>query len=128
VPITRLSRLAPIGTAVADELAIAHLSDDATLGFTVLAYGGPALFLLAQLLFHHVALGRAPRSRTVALTALAVLAVARRVVVSAGSPTHWAQVTPIIGIAVASAVLIAVAITTVQAGVSGASEGPSRAQ
>jgi low temperature requirement protein LtrA len=51
-----------IGIAVADELAIAHPSDDATLGFTVLAFGGPELFLLAQLLFHHAALGRAPRS------------------------------------------------------------------
>jgi len=106
-----------IGIAVADELAIAHPSDDATLGFTVLAFGGPALFLLAQLLFHHAALGQAPRSRAVALAALAVLAVAT------------GQATLIIGIAAASAVLIAVAITdTVQAGVSGASEGPSRAR
>jgi low temperature requirement protein LtrA len=100
-----------IGIAVADELAIAHPSDDATLGFTVLAFGGPALFLLAQLLFHHAALGRAPRSRAVALAALAVLAVAT------------GQVTLIIGIAAASAVLVAVAITdTAEAGVSGASE------
>src|SRR6185436_15961923 len=65
-----------IGIAVADELAIAHPSDDATLGFTVLAFGGPALFLLAQLLFHHAALGQAPRSRALGLGALAILAVA----------------------------------------------------
>ena len=48
--------LALIAIAVADELAIAHPGDDATLGFTLLAFGGPAVFLLAQLLFHHAAL------------------------------------------------------------------------
>jgi putative intracellular protease/amidase len=37
--------LAVIGIAVGDELAIAHPGDDATLGFTILAFGGPALFL-----------------------------------------------------------------------------------
>ena len=40
--------LALIAIAVADELAIAHPGDDATLGFTLLAFGGPAVFLLAQ--------------------------------------------------------------------------------
>jgi low temperature requirement protein LtrA len=98
--------LAMIAIAVADELAIAHPSDDATLGFTVLAFGGPALFLLAQLLFHHAALGRAPRSRALGLAPLAILAVAT------------AQLTLIAGIIASSAVLIAVAITdTVQEGV-----------
>ena len=43
--------LALIGIAVGDELAIAHPGDDATLGFTLLTFGGPALFLLAQILF-----------------------------------------------------------------------------
>src|SRR6185503_7243193 len=43
-----------IAIAVADELAIAHPGDDATPGFTILAFGGPALFLLAQLVFHRV--------------------------------------------------------------------------
>ena len=88
-----------IGVAVADELAIAHPSDEATLGFTVLAFGGPALFLLAQLLFHQAALGRVPLSRVVALAALAVLAITT------------AQLALIIGIAAASSVLVAVAIT-----------------
>jgi Bacterial low temperature requirement A protein (LtrA) len=46
-----------IPIAVADELAIANPGDDATLGFTILAFGGPALFLLSQLLFRH---GAAP--------------------------------------------------------------------
>ena len=103
--------LALIAIAVADELAIADPGDDATLGFTILAFGGPALFLLAQLLFHHAALGRAPRSRALGLGALAILAVAA------------AQLALIAGIAASSAVLIAVAITdTVQAGV----RAPSR--
>ena len=88
-----------IAIAVADELAIAHPGDDATLGFTLLAFGGPALFLLAQLLFQRAALGRAPRSRAVGLAALAVLAVAT------------APLTLIAGIAASSAVVIAVAIT-----------------
>jgi len=90
--------LALIGIAVADEMAIAHPGDDATLGFTVLAFGGPALFLLAQLLFQYGTLGRAPRSRALGTAALAILAVLA------------AQSTLIVGIAVPSAVLIVVAI------------------
>jgi low temperature requirement protein LtrA len=89
--------LALIAIAVADELAIAHPGDDATLGFTILAFGGPALFLLAQLLFHQAALGLAPRSRALGIAALAILAVAT------------APLTLIAGIAASSAVLIAVA-------------------
>ena len=68
--------LALIGIAVGDELAIAHPGDDATLGFTILTFGGPALFLVAQMLFLRWALGRVPRSRPIGLAALAVLAVA----------------------------------------------------
>ena len=93
-----------IAIAVADELAIAHPGDDATPGFTILAFGGPALFLLAQLLFQHAALGHAPRSRALGLAALAILAAAT------------APLTLIAGIAGSSAVLIAVAVAdTVQA-------------
>lgn len=88
-----------IAIAVADELAIAHPGDHATLGFTILTFGGTALFLLAQFLFQHAALGRAPRSRAIGLGALAVLAVAT------------AQLTLIVGIAASSAVLVVVAIT-----------------
>ena len=88
-----------IGIAVADELAIAHPGDDATLSFTILAFGGPALFLFAQLVFQHATLGRAPASRAVGLGALAILAVA------------VAPLTLIAGIAASSAVLVAVAIT-----------------
>jgi len=93
-----------IAIAVADELAIAHPGDDATSGFTILAFGGPALFLLAQLLFHHAALARAPRSRALGLAALAILSVAT------------APLTLIAGLAGSSAVLMAVAVAdTVQA-------------
>jgi len=88
-----------IAIAVADELAIAHPGDDATLSFTILAFGGPALFLFAQLVFQHATLGRAPASRAVGLGALAILAVA------------VAPLTLIAGIAASSAVLVAVAIT-----------------
>jgi len=40
----------------------------------ILAFGGPALFLLAQLLFQYPALGRVPPARTLGLGALAILA------------------------------------------------------
>ena len=90
--------LALIAIAVGDELAIAHPSEDATLGFTLLTFGGPALFLLAQAIFMRAALGQVPRSRLLALAALAILAIAT------------APLTLIVGIAASTAVLIAVAI------------------
>jgi low temperature requirement protein LtrA len=90
--------LALIAIAVSDELAIAHPADDTTLGFTILTFGGPAVFLLAQVIFNREALGHAPRSRLLALAALAILAVAT------------APLTLIAGIAASSAVLVAVAI------------------
>jgi len=89
--------LALIGIAVGDELAIAHPGDDTTLGFTVLAFGGPALFLLAQVFFLHETLGHVPRSRPLGLAALGLLALAT------------APFTLMAGIAAASAVLVAVA-------------------
>ena len=90
--------LALIGIAVGDELAIAHPGDEATVGFSVFAFGGPALFLLAQLLFHQM-LGHVPRSRPLGLAALALLAVVT------------APHTLIVGIAASTAVLAAVAIS-----------------
>ena len=90
--------LALVGIAVGDELAIAHPGDDTTLGFTLLTFGGPALFLLAQALFMRKALGQVPRSRPVGMVALAILAVAT-------SP-----LTLIVGIAASAAVLVAVAV------------------
>ena len=90
--------LALIGIAVGDELAIAHPDDEPTLGFTLLTFGGPALFLLAQAIFQYEAFGHVSRSRPLGLAALALLAVAT-------SP-----LTLIAGIAASSAVLVAVAI------------------
>jgi low temperature requirement protein LtrA len=90
--------LALIAIAVADELAIAHPGDDATLGLTILAFGGPALFLLSQLLFHRAVFGYIPLSRPLGLVALAILGVAT------------APLTMIVGIAASAAVLVAVAI------------------
>jgi low temperature requirement protein LtrA len=90
--------LALIAIAVGDELAIAPPGGDATTGFTLLTFGGPALFLIAQVIFHGAAIGQVPRSRPLALAALAILAVAT------------APLTLIAGIAAASAVLVAVAI------------------
>jgi low temperature requirement protein LtrA len=90
--------LAVIGIAVADELAIAHPDDDTNLGFSFLAFGGPALFLLAQGFFLRGTLGRVPLSRPVGLAALAALAVAT------------APLTLMAGIAAATAVLVGVAI------------------
>jgi low temperature requirement protein LtrA len=90
--------LALIAVAVGDELAITHPHDDATLGSALLTFGGPALFLLAQVLFIARTTGHIPRSRLLALVALAALAV-----VTAPLPL-------IVGLAAATAVLVAVAI------------------
>jgi low temperature requirement protein LtrA len=90
--------IALIGIAVADELAIAHPDHEPTLGFTILAFGGPALFLLTQTVFLRDVLGHVPRSRPLGLAALAVLAIAT------------APLTLIVGIAASTAVLVAVAI------------------
>lgn len=95
--------LALIAVAVADEMAIAHPGDDATLGFALLAFGGPALFLLAQVLFIGDAARALTRSRAVALAALAVLAFA-----SAPFPL-------LAGIAAPTAVLVAVAVADTRA-------------
>jgi Bacterial low temperature requirement A protein (LtrA) len=86
-----------IAIAVGDELGVVHPGDDATLGFTILTFGGPALFLLAQVIFLREALGHVPRSRPLAVAVLAILAVAT------------APLTMIVGIAASSAVLVAVA-------------------
>ncbi|WP_053226303.1 low temperature requirement protein A [Solirubrobacter soli] len=90
--------LALIAIAVGDALAIAEPADDTTLGFTALTFGGPALFLIAQAVFIRATLGHVPRSRLLALAALAILAVAT------------APFSLLIGIAASSAVLVAVAI------------------
>src|SRR5918997_4831994 len=68
--------IAVIGIAVGDELAIAHPDDEATPAFTILTFGGPAIFFFAQILFLGRAFEQIPRSRLVGLAALALLAVA----------------------------------------------------
>ncbi len=90
--------VALIGIAVGYELAIAHPDYEPTLGFTILAFGGPALFLLAQVFFLRGQLGRIPRSRLVGIAGLALLAVAT------------GSLTLIAGIAASTAVLIGVAV------------------
>ena len=90
--------LALIAIAVGDELAIAHPGDDATLGFTILTFGGPALFLLAQVSSCARRSGASRARGSLGLAALAILAVAT------------APLTLIAGIAAAAAVLVAVAI------------------
>jgi low temperature requirement protein LtrA len=64
----------------------------------VLTFGGPALFLLAQVVFLRNAHGSVPRSRPLGVVALAVLAFAT------------APLTLVVGIAASSAVLVAVAV------------------
>ena len=90
--------IALIVIAVGDELAVAHPGDEPTLGFTILAFGGPALFLLAQTIFLRDVLGQVPRSRLLGLAALALLAIAT------------APLTLLAGIAASTTVLVAVAI------------------
>jgi low temperature requirement protein LtrA len=90
--------LALIAVAVGDELAIAHPGDEPWLGFSSLVFGGPALFLLAQLLGWRALSGRVPASRVVALAALGALALAT------------APLTLLAAVAAAAAVLVAVAV------------------
>jgi low temperature requirement protein LtrA len=52
-----------IAIAVGDELAIAHPHDPSTLSTAVLIFGGPMIFLLAQLAFMRRATGAIPRPR-----------------------------------------------------------------
>jgi low temperature requirement protein LtrA len=90
--------LALLAIAVGDELAIAHPDDDPTLGFTLLSFGGPALFLLAQTLFMARTIDHVSRSRVVALSVLVALAIAT------------APLSLVLGIAAATAVLVAVTV------------------
>lgn len=95
-----------IAIAVGDELAIAHPHDPTTLGVSVLVFGGPAIFLLAQLGF----MRRASRSRLIACAALLVLAVAT------------APLDLLAAVAAATAVLVAVAVDETRSGPGSASE------
>ncbi|HET7485411.1 MAG TPA: low temperature requirement protein A [Solirubrobacterales bacterium] len=65
-----------IAIAVGDELAIVNPHDPSTLNTAALIFGGPVIFLLAQLGYMRRAIGSVPRSRLLACLALLVLAVA----------------------------------------------------
>jgi low temperature requirement protein LtrA len=93
-----------IGIAVGDELAIAEPGFDAmTAAMSALIFGGPAVFLLAQLAFFRQATGEISRSRIVACVALVVLAFAT------------ASFTLLTAVIAASLVLFAVAVSDTRA-------------
>ena len=92
-----------IAIAVGDELAIVNPHDPCTLNAATLIFGGPAIFLLAQLGYMRRATGRAPRSRLLACIALFVLAFVT------------APLGLLTAIAASSAVLLAVAVADTRA-------------
>jgi low temperature requirement protein LtrA len=98
-----------IAIAVGDELAIAHPGDPITAASAALVFGGPAIFLLAQLGFMRRATGAVPRSRLLGCAALAILALAT------------APLSVLAAVTAASAVLLAVAIDDTRADPSPAS-------
>jgi low temperature requirement protein LtrA len=92
-----------IAIAVGDELAIAGPRDPSSFATAVLVFGGPAIFLLAQLAFMRRATGRMPGARAIACVALVALGVAT-------SATSL-----LVAVLAASAVLVAVAIDDTRA-------------
>lgn len=92
-----------VAIAVGDELALSDPAVDGTATTAALIFGGPALFLLAQVAFMHRAAGKPPRARLVGCLALAALAVL----------TSWSSV--LVTVIAASAVLLAVAIADTRA-------------
>jgi low temperature requirement protein LtrA len=63
-----------VAIAVGDELAIVDPGAGSTTSTAALVFGGPAVFILAQMAFMRFAAGEVPRSRVRACVALAVLA------------------------------------------------------
>jgi low temperature requirement protein LtrA len=92
-----------VAIAVGDELAIADPGGSTSFDISLLVFGGPAIFLLAQSAFMRRTTGRLPRSRTSACAALLVLALAT------------APFTLVVTVTVASAVLVAVAVDDARA-------------
>jgi low temperature requirement protein LtrA len=92
-----------IAIAVGDELAIAHPHDPSTVDTAVLIFGGPAIFLLAQLGFMRRATGRVPQARVLACVALVPLALATL------------PLSLLAAVIASSAVLVAVAIADTRA-------------
>jgi low temperature requirement protein LtrA len=87
-----------IAIAVGDELAIANPGGSIGLAVAALVFGGPAIFLLAQLGFMWRAEGRIPRSRFIACIGLFVLGIAT------------APLGLLVAVIASTAVLVAVAI------------------
>ncbi|HEV7400871.1 MAG TPA: low temperature requirement protein A [Solirubrobacterales bacterium] len=92
-----------VAIAVGDELAIAGPHDPSTLSTAVLIFGGPAIFLLAQLGYMRGATGQAPRARLLACGTLVVLALAT------------APLSLLVAVIASSTVLLAVAIDDTRA-------------
>lgn len=93
-----------IGIAVGDELAIADPGYDLiTTPMSVLIFGGPAIFLLAQLAFFHQATGEVSQSRIIACIALAFLALVT------------SSFSLLVAVIAASLVLLGVAVADTQA-------------
>jgi low temperature requirement protein LtrA len=87
-----------VAIAVGDELAIAFPATTGDASTAALVFGGPAIFLLAQLAFMRQAVGQAPQARGLACLALALL-------FAIHSHLHL-----LLAVAGAGAVLLAVAI------------------
>jgi low temperature requirement protein LtrA len=93
-----------VGIAVGDELAIAYPGfEEMTAAMSALIFGGPAIFLLAQLAFFRQATGAISHSRIVACVALVVLAFVT------------ASFTLLTAVIAASLVLFAVAVSDTRA-------------
>lgn len=99
-----------IAIAVGDELAIAHPHGPTTLAISALIFGGPAIFLLAQLGFIRQATGSVPPSRLIAFAVLLALAVAT------------APLNLLAAVVAATAVLVGVAIEETRSGPSSPGE------
>jgi low temperature requirement protein LtrA len=92
-----------VAIAVGDELAIVGPDDPSTLATAVLVFGGPGLFLLAQLAFMRRAAGGVSGPRIIACAALLAIAFAS------------APFSLLVAIAASSAVLLAVAVSDTRA-------------
>jgi low temperature requirement protein LtrA len=92
-----------VAIAVGDELAIAHPGASTSFDVSLLVFGGPVIFLLAQSAFMRVATGHLPRSRVLACVSLPILALVT------------APFSLLIAVTVASAVLVAVAVDDARA-------------
>jgi low temperature requirement protein LtrA len=92
-----------VAIAVGDELAIGDPGASPSFDVSLLVFGGPAIFLLAQSIFMRAATGRLPRARILACAALLVLALAT------------APFSLLVAVTAASAVLVAVAVDDARA-------------